>query len=78
MVKPLSVEALILRLMHVLKLPRPFIRSPAFVGPDRRRLGERRNGERRHDQPPSIQDLDRRRPPGRRTGDDRRRMPTGR
>src|SRR3546814_20715250 len=47
-VKPVSMEALVLRLMHVLKAPRPFIRSTGFVGPDRRRLGQRRNGERRN------------------------------
>lgn len=47
-VKPISVEALILRLMHVLQLPRRFIRSGSFIGPDRRRLGERRhNADRR-------------------------------
>lgn len=73
-VKPVAMEALILRLMHVLKAPRPFIRSTGFVGPDRRRLVERREGERR--QPPPAADLrqDRRQRSSRRSGQDRRKI----
>jgi hypothetical protein len=70
-VKPVAIEALILRLMRVLKAPRPFIRTGAFIGPDRRRLGERRQGERRN-QPADSLRQDRRRGPSRRRGQDRR------
>ncbi|MFC3676308.1 response regulator [Ferrovibrio xuzhouensis] len=70
-VKPVSMEALVLRLMHVLKAPRPFIRSTGFVGPDRRRLGERRTGERRNHPAGGLRQ-ERRQRPSRRTGHDRR------
>lgn len=46
-VKPISVEALVRRLVYVLQMPRPFVRTSGFVGPDRRRLAERRRDERR-------------------------------
>jgi len=70
-VKPVAMEALVLRLMHVLKVPRPFVRCPAFIGPDRRRISERRHGERRN-HPVSALDRERRQRPSRRTGSDRR------
>lgn len=70
-VKPLSMEALILRLMHVLKMPRPFIRTSGFVGPDRRRIGERRRHERRSEQPARLRQ-ERRGKSSRRSGQDRR------
>lgn len=70
-VKPVSMEALVLHLMHALKAPRPFVRSTGFVGPDRRRLGERRHGERRN-HPAGGERQDRRRRPSRRAGRDRR------
>ncbi|HEX6957739.1 MAG TPA: response regulator [Ferrovibrio sp.] len=72
-VKPISVEALVLRLMHVLHTPRPFVTGPGFIGPDRRRLGERRRRPDRRVHPVGTLDGDRRHYPGRRTGMDRRR-----
>jgi CheY-like chemotaxis protein len=70
-IKPVSMEALILRLMHVLKAPRRFIRAERFVGPDRRRLGERRQGERRN-QPTGLLRQERRQQMSRRSGQERR------
>ncbi len=37
MVKPVSAEKLAKRIQHVIEHPRPFIKSPDFFGPDRRR-----------------------------------------
>ncbi len=37
LVKPISAKALYLRLLEVINKPRPFIHSPSFFGPDRRR-----------------------------------------
>lgn len=72
--KPLSMESLVLRLMHVLQVPRKFIRSPGFLGPDRRRLADRRRNERRAETAlPAEQD--RRQKPSRRSGDERRKPP---
>ncbi len=69
--KPLSMEGLVLRLMHVLQVPRKFIRSPGFVGPDRRRLVDRRRNERRAEIPlPPEQE--RRQKPSRRTAERRK------
>lgn len=73
--KPLSMEGLVLRLMHVLQVPRKFIRSSAFVGPDRRRLPDRRRNERRL-QMPLPPDQERRKRPSRRSGDERRKPKT--
>lgn len=70
-VKPLSMEGLILRLMHVLKAPRAFIRSPGYMGPDRRRVPERRRTERRLHAPVALLP-DRRQKVSRRSGEDRR------
>lgn len=70
-VKPLAMEALVLRLMHVLQVPRSFIRSAGFVGPDRRRLPERRRDERRGLRPLPT-DPDRRQKVSRRSGEERR------
>lgn len=70
-VKPLSMEGLVLRLMHVLKAPRNFIRSPGYLGPDRRRVPERRRIERRLQGPIALLP-DRRQKVSRRSGDDRR------
>ena len=72
-VKPLSMEGLVLRLMHVLKAPRGFIRSPGYLGPDRRRLPERRRIERRLQGPIALMP-DRRQKVGRRSGEDRRQL----
>jgi len=70
-VKPVSMEGLILRLMHVLKAPRDFIRSATYLGPDRRRLPERRRIERRLHAPTALLP-DRRQRVSRRSGDERR------
>lgn len=71
-VKPVSVEALILRLMHVLQMPRRFIRAAGFVGPDRRRLGDRRRrSDRRQGKPPLLAE-ERRQRIDRRYGQERR------
>lgn len=70
-VKPISVQALVLRLMHVLQMPRPFIRSTDFIGPERRRLGERRHLERRM-HPPAPPGEERRQRSSRRLGQERR------
>ena len=52
LVKPLSAQALHQRILSVVAHPRPFIRTPTFFGPDRRRTKaaeytgpERRKGE---------------------------------
>ncbi len=37
MVKPVSAEKLASRIQHVIEKPRPFIKTPDFFGPDRRR-----------------------------------------
>lgn len=74
--KPLSMEGLVLRLMHVLQLPRKFIRSPGFVGPDRRRLADRRRLVDRRAETPLPPELDRRQRPSRRSGDERRKPKT--
>ncbi len=71
-VKPISVEALVKRLAHALQLPRRFIRVESFIGPDRRRLGERRRLERRT-HPPAATGAERRQRSTRRLGKDRRR-----
>lgn len=71
-VKPISVEALVKRLAHVLQMPRKFIRVESFIGPDRRRLGERRRVERRT-HPPAAPEAERRQRSSRRLGRDRRR-----
>lgn len=47
MVKPVSAEKLAQRLLHIIDRPRPFIKSPAFFGPDRRRQDSQYNGQER-------------------------------
>ncbi|MCW0236522.1 MAG: response regulator [Ferrovibrio sp.] len=74
--KPLSMEGLVLRLMHVLQVPRSFVRSIAYVGPDRRRLTDRRRTERRAEMP-LPPELERRTGPSRRSGGERRKMKKG-
>lgn len=37
LVKPLSVHGVIARLEEIIERPRPFVRSPGYFGPDRRR-----------------------------------------
>mgnify|MGYP006288201883 CR=1 FL=1 len=52
MVKPFSAEALYRRLAVIVNRPRPFVRTKAFFGPDRRRLEAAFDGpERREDAP---------------------------
>jgi two-component system chemotaxis response regulator CheY len=70
--KPLSMEGLVLRLMHVLQMPRKFIRSTGFVGPDRRRLADRRRMADRRAEMPLPPEQERRQRPSRRSGDERR------
>ena len=45
MVKPVSAEKLAHRILYVIDKPRPFIQSPDFFGPDRRRKIEKFIGE---------------------------------
>lgn len=45
MVKPLAAKKLANRILHVIDHPRPFIKSPTFFGPDRRRKVEPFNGD---------------------------------
>ncbi|MFP4518435.1 MAG: response regulator [Oceanicaulis sp.] len=52
MIKPFSAEALYRRLAVIINRPRPFVRTKAFFGPDRRRLEVSYEGpERREDAP---------------------------
>jgi DNA-binding response OmpR family regulator len=52
MVKPFSAEALYRRLAVIVNRPRPFVRTKAFFGPDRRRMEAAFDGpERREDAP---------------------------
>ncbi|WP_298723456.1 response regulator [uncultured Ferrovibrio sp.] len=71
-VKPLSVETLMLRLMRVLQVPRRFITTTNYIGPDRRRQGERRRQPDRRFRPAEPTRQERRRRPSRRSGLDRR------
>jgi two-component system, chemotaxis family, chemotaxis protein CheY len=70
-IKPISMESLVLRLMHVLQVPRKFIRSKGYMGPDRRRLADRRRQERRL-QMPLPPEAERRSKVSRRSGEERR------
>ncbi|MGY6662241.1 MAG: response regulator [Glycocaulis sp.] len=50
LVKPFSAEQLYKRLQVIVNRPRPFVRTKAFFGPDRRRLNNEYEGpERRED-----------------------------
>lgn len=69
-IKPISMESLVVRLMHVLQVPRKFIRSKTFLGPDRRRLPDRRRAERRL-QMPLLPEQERRQKVSRRQGERR-------
>ena len=70
-VKPISITALVKRLAHVLQMPRRFVRVESFIGPDRRRLGERRRVERRS-HPLDAPGAERRQRSTRRLGRERR------
>ena len=37
MVKPVSAEKIAKRMLHIIDNPRPYVQSPTFIGPDRRR-----------------------------------------
>ncbi len=52
MVKPFCAEALYRRLAVIVNRPRPFVRTKAFFGPDRRRLEADFNGPERRDDAP--------------------------
>lgn len=45
LVKPVSAEKLARRIMHIIEKPRPFVKTPDFFGPDRRRKEVPFNGE---------------------------------
>ncbi len=45
--KPISIQVLVRRLLHILSKARPLVRGGGYIGPDRRRKGERRAKERR-------------------------------
>lgn len=45
MVKPLAAKKLANRILHVIDNPRPFIKTPNFFGPDRRRKVEPFDGD---------------------------------
>lgn len=38
LVKPFTAEKIARRLLHMIDRPRPFVKAPNFIGPDRRRL----------------------------------------
>lgn len=45
MVKPVSAEKLSRRILYVIDRPRPYVQTPDFFGPDRRRKVEKITGE---------------------------------
>ncbi len=71
-VKPISMQVLVRRLMHALIGQRMMVKGGGYVGPDRRRRGERRLGDRRHTSHDLPGDIDRRNASSRRQGDRRR------
>lgn len=57
MVKPVSAEKLARRILYVIEKPRPYISSPTFFGPDRRRKTDKYKGpERRTTKPEEIEE----------------------
>lgn len=52
MIKPFSAEALYRRLAVIINRPRPFVRTKAFFGPDRRRLEAAYEGPERREEAP--------------------------
>lgn len=71
-VKPISIQVLVRRLMHALVGQRVMVKGGGYVGPDRRRRSERRAGDRRHTSHEMPGDIDRRHSSSRRQGDRRR------
>ena len=50
LVKPVSINAMMSRLVAVIEKPRPYVRTSVYFGPCRRRRGDEYNGlERRAD-----------------------------
>lgn len=45
LVKPISLSRITERVVSVVTRQRPFIVSPSYIGPDRRRIGQSMNGE---------------------------------
>lgn len=45
LVKPVSAEKLAKRILHIVDQPRPFVKTPDFFGPDRRRQDKKFAGE---------------------------------
>lgn len=58
--KPISMQVLVRRLLHTLTKYRPVVRGGGYIGPDRRRRRDRRGTERRN-LPPMVQVLQERR-----------------
>ena len=57
MVKPVSAEKLAQRILYVIDKPRPYISSPTFFGPDRRRKKQKFDGaEKRTTDPSDIEE----------------------
>ena len=52
MVKPFNAGALYARLAAIVNRPRPFVRTKAFFGPDRRRLNADHDGPERREEAP--------------------------
>lgn len=73
--KPVSMTTLVKRLMYVLTHPRRLVETNAYVGPDRRRVAERRKTDRRHSEVASDTPTERRRTPTRRQRERRRPRP---
>lgn len=50
--KPFNADALYTRLASIVNRPRPFVRTKAFFGPDRRRLNAEHDGPERREEDP--------------------------
>lgn len=56
MVKPVSADKLAKRILYVIEKPRPYVSSPGFFGPDRRRKKDKFAGEdRRKTKPDQVE-----------------------
>lgn len=59
MVKPVSAEKIAERILRIIDQPRPYLNSPGYVGPDRRRRTRKPLGpERRIHQPEMVMERD--------------------
>lgn len=54
MVKPVSAQKIASRILHIIDHPRPFVQSPDFVGPDRRRRTATFEGEDKRKTEPEV------------------------